>query len=194
MFKIERKIVTKMGQKLIPKLAKTIAGDRYTSVYLDHRIHRHVEGNKRNVIEKIINELRYGRRKPDLQKEIVEISKASGGEIQYVELVADLYIDDIPLFLEIKTPLPNLDICVETKRKLLFRIISDRNPEAYLGLYYNPYFPEEYSHSITMRVMDIKREVLIGEEMWDRLGGEGTFDELLEIMEEVRKELRISTS
>jgi hypothetical protein len=38
--------------------------------------------------------------------------------------------------------------------------------------------------------MDIEREVLIGEEMWDKIGGKGTFDKLLKILEEVKEELR----
>jgi hypothetical protein len=38
--------------------------------------------------------------------------------------------------------------------------------------------------------MDIEREVLIGEEMWDKIGGKGTFDELLKILEEVKEELK----
>ena len=35
--------------------------------------------------------------------------------------------------------------------------------------------------------MDMDKEVLIGEEMWDKLGGSGTFDELLDIIEEVAR-------
>jgi hypothetical protein len=38
--------------------------------------------------------------------------------------------------------------------------------------------------------MDIQREVLIGEEMWDKIGGRGTFDELLGILEQVKRDLR----
>jgi hypothetical protein len=39
--------------------------------------------------------------------------------------------------------------------------------------------------------MDIEREVLIGEEMWNKIGGKGTFAELLKILEEVKEELRV---
>jgi hypothetical protein len=38
--------------------------------------------------------------------------------------------------------------------------------------------------------MDIKKEVLIGEEMWDKIGGKGTFEELLQILDETKKYLR----
>jgi len=34
--------------------------------------------------------------------------------------------------------------------------------------------------------MDMNEEVLIGEDMWNKLGGEGTYDELLRIIEEIR--------
>ena len=33
-------------------------------------------------------------------------------------------------------------------------------------------------------------EVLIGNEMWDKLGGKGTFDEMLDVVEEVAREPR----
>jgi len=36
--------------------------------------------------------------------------------------------------------------------------------------------------------MDFEREVLIGSEFWDALGGEGTYQELMEILEKVREE------
>jgi len=37
--------------------------------------------------------------------------------------------------------------------------------------------------------MDLDKEVLIGEEMWDKLGGSGTYEELLDIIEEIRKKI-----
>lgn len=124
-----------------------------------------------------------------------EIQAVNSGKLREIRLIADLFIEDFspgPLFMELKTPLPNLDICAESKRKILtFKTLYlDKNPQAYLGLYYNPFYPEEYKHSFTKRVMDMKREVLIGEEMWDTLGGKGTYQELLKLIEEVAKETR----
>jgi hypothetical protein len=67
-----------------------------------------------------------------------------------------------------------------------------RGGEANLAFPYNPFIKREnHPHGPTFKIMDIEREVLIGEEMWDKIGGKGTFDELLAILEEVKRDLRI---
>jgi len=95
--------------------------------------------------------------------------------------------------MEIKSARPNLDVCTESKKKMLyFKIINPNlNVEAYLAFPYNPFIKkEDYSHTFTLQIMDIKKEVLIGEEMWDKIGGKGTFEELLQILDETKKYLR----
>ncbi len=67
-----------------------------------------------NVIDKIANDLRSGRRRPDFDAENDEILQASSDERESVKIIADLYIGDIepgPVFMEIKSPRPNLDVC-----------------------------------------------------------------------------------
>ena len=107
-------------------------------------------------------------------------------------VTADLYIEDYtsgPLFIELKTPRPNLDMVAESKRKMLtFEIMMARRgiptARAFMGLTYNPFITREaYGHSVTKRVMDMTQEVLIGEEMWDYIGGPGTFRELQELID-----------
>jgi hypothetical protein len=95
--------------------------------------------------------------------------------------------------MEIKSPRPNLDVCTESKKKMLyFKIIHfNSKVEAYLAFPYNPFIKREsYSHNFTLQIMDVEKEVLIGEEMWDKIGGKGTFDELIRVLEEVKRELR----
>uniref|UniRef100_A0A7C4FIM6 type II site-specific deoxyribonuclease n=1 Tax=Ignisphaera aggregans TaxID=334771 RepID=A0A7C4FIM6_9CREN len=191
-FKKQRTVVTKMGQQLIPELAKIVAEDQYVEVHRNYEIMGQLDEAKIKVIDNIVNELRMGRRKPNHQKEIQEILAAKGGEAREVRVIADLFIGDFkpgPLFLEIKSPLPNLDVCAESKRKMLLfqALFENKNPQAFLALYYNPYYPKRYKHSFTKRIMDMNEEVLIGEDMWNKLGGEGTYDELLRIIEEVKK-------
>jgi hypothetical protein len=191
-FKKQRTVVTKMGQQLIPQLAEIIAKDLFVEVYRDYEIVGQLDAAKIEVIDNIINGLRMGRRKPDHQKEIQEILAAKSGENKEVRVIADLFVGDFkpgPLFLEIKSPLPNLDVCAESKKKMLIfqALFENKNPQAFFALYYNPHFPERYKHPFTRRIMDLDSEVLIGEEMWNKIGGKGTYDELLSIIEEVRK-------
>jgi hypothetical protein len=191
-FKKQRSVVTRMGQQLIPQLAEIVAKDQYEDVHRDHDIIGKLDAAKIEVIDNIINGLRMGRRKPDHQKEIGEVLAAKSSEKREVRVIADLFVGDFkpgPLFLEIKSPRPNLDVCAESKKKMLFfqALFEDKAPQAFLALYYNPYFPGTYKHSFTKQIMDLNNEVLIGEEMWNKLGGKGTYDELLSIIEEVEK-------
>ena len=73
-------------------------------------------------------------------------------------------------------------MAAESKRKMLsYLAIMDRQnihgAKAFLGLTYNPYVTRErYAHSYTRQIMDMTNElwVLIGQELWDYIGGPGT--------------------
>jgi len=194
-FKLQRSIVTSMGAGFYPKLAQIIAKERFKEVNLNYEIDEDLGENICNKIELIITQLREGgRRTPNHLQEMKEILSTKGGKHRKIKIIADLYIGDIPLFVEIKSPLPNLDVCAESKKKILYflAIMEKRSlkGEAYLAFPYNPFIKrEKYKHSYTKKIMDLEKEVLIGEEFWDKIGGRGTFEELLNIINEVKKEI-----
>jgi hypothetical protein len=195
-FKVQRTLVTRMGIKLYPRIAFLVAQDKYSKVFLNHDIEGEADTGMISKADRILDELRTHLRKPDAEKEWDEIIKSASGEKRRHKIRADLFIEDYklgPLFMEIKSPRPNLDVCTESKKKMLyFKIInSNLNVEAYLAFPYNPFIKKEnYTHTFTLQIMDIKKEVLIGEEMWDKIGGKGTFEELLQILDETKKYLR----
>jgi hypothetical protein len=86
--------------------------------------------------------------------------------------------------------LPNLDIAAESKKKILTFLALHRgnHPQAYLAFAYNPFISREaYNHPFTSQIMDLEAEVLMGEEFWDKIGGKGTYSELLDVIAEVKK-------
>jgi hypothetical protein len=138
------------------------------------------------------------KRRPNHDKEMQEISFSTGGSKRAASVICDLYIDDFeggPFFAEIKTPRPNLDICAESKRKILYFLTIMQKERragatAYLALPYNPFLTRErYAHNFTRQVMDMEKEVLMGEEFWNRIGGPKAYEELLKIIAEVRSKL-----
>lgn len=195
-FKRERSAVTRMGQTLYPELAKLIASERYSDVALDKIIQGNLPNATVSVIDRIVRDLRARQRRPNHTQEMAEILSVGGGAEVTVRVIADLYIGDFedgPLFVEIKTPKPNLDICAESKAKILtFKaLLRDHYPKAYLAFPYNPFITRAaYAHHFTRQVMDMDAEVLMAEEFWDTIGGKGTFDELLLIIEAVGDEIR----
>lgn len=196
----ERSIVTSMGASLYPRLAVAVASERFQDVHTEHTIEGELNDNACNLLEQIVTELRApgrrrrNRRGPNHHDEMNSIVAARDGAARQVAVTADLYIGDFtggPLFVELKTPLPNLDIAAESKRKILYFLTMKRRQnvvgaKAFLGLTYNPFLTRAaYAHNPTTRVMDMDNEVLMGSELWDYIGGTGTYDELLEIIEEI---------
>ena len=198
--RVERSIVTTMGSKLYPQLAEAIAKDKYKDVKTEHSISGVLNDAACNMVEQIVTELRAGsqegipRRQPNQPQEISDILNSRGGGTRTISVTADLFVEDFdkgPLFLELKTPLPNLDIAAESKRKMLYYVaLKNRegidDAKAFLGLTYNPFITRaRYAHSFTKRIMDMDHEVLLGREMWDYLGGPETYDALTSIIDSI---------
>lgn len=193
-FKIQRSLVTKMGQTLFPNLAAIILREAYSDVHINWKVQAGLEAAKLNIINEILDGLDTRKRKPNAIQEMQEMAEMKGGEIQLAQITADVYVGDFkpgPLFLEVKTPQPKKEDCVRSKRRLLiFRgYYANRNPQAYIAFYYNPYIErEKYNWWPALQILDIKNEVLIGREMWDYLGGPGTYEHILQIVGEISRE------
>lgn len=196
-FKRERSIVTKMGQSLYPELARVIALENYTDVVREKVILGELEDTAVNTIGQIVRDLRSAKRSPHHEQELREIRGAAVSAVKVpVRVIADLYIGDFhngPFFAEIKTPVPNLDICAESKSKILTfeTLFHGQNPRGYLAFAYNPFISRaDYAHSFTKKIMDLEAEVLMADEFWDTIGGIGTFSELLQIIDGVGHEIK----
>jgi len=59
-----------------------------------------------------------------------------------------------------------------------------------IAIPYNPYYPRPYNRWTMAGMLDLENELKVAEEFWDFLGGEGSYDTLLETFEEVGKEMR----
>lgn len=196
-FKRERSVVTKMGQALYPELARVIALGRYNDVGRERVIEGELPTDVVNLIGRIVRELRNGQRRPDHAREMDELRAADWmTEPVPIRVIADLFIGDYadgPLFAEIKAPRPNLDICAETKTKILTfeSLLTGERARGYFGFPYNPFVTRSaYGHGITRRIMDMDAEVLIADEFWDAIGGLGTFAALLALVDQVGEGVR----
>lgn len=118
------------------------------------------------------------------------------GRITNERVISDLYWvkDGIQNYMSIKTVKPNIDQTAEAKRDLLKLKFNDPTCNTYFGLYYNPYgeAKADYNWSPPQRIFNFHYDqcVLIGREYWDTLGGQGFYDELLEIAQNVGNRTR----
>lgn len=118
------------------------------------------------------------------------------GKTVEIKVISDMWWrkDDIDNYISLKTVKPNIDQTVVAKEDCLHLSIANPNCNTYFGLSYNPYGErkEDYAHNHPMSIFDFHHDpvVLIGKEMWDTIGGEGCYEELLDIATEVGKETR----
>lgn len=189
----ERSIVTRMGMTLFPSLARIVASDAHKDVHENMSIRGAVDAGSLAQLDTIMNELRQGggKRKPNHKSEMDAIFSKMNGQKTEARIIADLLVGDYsggPLFMEIKSPLPNIDVAAESKKKILIFELMKREERGrgFLAFAYNPFITRgKYAHSFTKAIMDMETEVLMGSEMWDKLGGEGAYDELIRIVEDV---------
>jgi len=189
-------VETTVGTRFLPAVAEIVAKGQYSDVHREYEILVELDSAKVTAVDTIVNSLRSGMRKPNHLEEMKEIMSVSSSERTSVRIIADLYIgdhEDGSLFMEIKAPLPNLDQCAESKRKMLLFLVANesRRAQSFLGLTYNPYVERHlYKWSFTKRIMDMEKEVLIGKEMWDKLGGPGSFEAILREIKKASDEWR----
>ena len=99
--------------------------------------------------------------------------------------------DNSQYLILIKSAKPNLSELRSFKRKLLkWRARLNRTDiRTILAFPFNPFYPNEYHHWATKNFFERGKEILIGEEYWDFIGGENAFNELIEIFNDVGTEI-----
>lgn len=80
-FKIQRSLVTKMGQTLFPNLAAIVAKETYNDVHVGWKIQSNLEVAKVDAINRILDELDARKRTPNAIQETQEVFNAKGGNI-----------------------------------------------------------------------------------------------------------------
>ena len=122
------------------------------------------------------------------------------GDLRTVKLTkVDVWLENYEgeLFLiDLKTVKPNKSDFQKFKRTLLEWTAAElaRDPEVtvntMIGIPYNPYEPERYERWTLKGMLDLNHDVLIAEELWNFIGGEGAYADLLDAFELAGIELR----
>jgi type II restriction enzyme len=183
---------TNFGTTIYEPVAVSLANSRFKIAKTQQIAGELISEKAQYVIQKIMDDLTaadYGPDKPSEIEKIREVCRV--GQMRKVKPTkVDVLLQDI------KTAKPNKGGFIEFKRTLLVwtACVLASNPDAkiqtYIAIPYNPYFPKPYSRWTMAGMLDLKNELKVADEFWDFLGGEGTFDELLNCFERVGIELR----
>ena len=198
----ERRFVTLFGT-VWEKLAAVIGQNRFGFGTTQHMLVGRVRQQCLDRIQRTLDDLEHGRTngrrvQPSWDAEL-EYVRAGGGRWQEVSVNCDVYVSsavDTPgLAFELKAPLPNSDQTKVSKEKLL-KLHCMEPPQvdgAYFALPYNPYGSRElYRWSFPQRWFDMREDrcVLIGDDLWNKLGGEGAYQAIIEVAKEVGRRYR----
>jgi hypothetical protein len=187
----ERSFSTSFGQGPIEQISQLLA--KANGFETERQKRRTITLYKGAIdeVERIAASLRDGSRTPDWNREVRTVCAFDRGDTEARDLVSDLWLkkDNIEHYISIKTVKPNLDQTEVAKKDMLLLKANNSDYRVYLGLYYNPGGPlrSDYNHTMPMKIFDMHKDdcVLIGRDYWEFLGGEGTYDSLLEIFSEV---------
>ncbi len=135
--------------------------------------------NKSIEIEEIKNSIKLSEPLKDNDRAVdVYIKKPTGEEI----------------FVDIKTVKPNKSEFESIRKKILrwagLRLSQNKKAkvQTYIGIPYNPYFPEDYNRWTGKKCHT--EEILVQNDLWNIFAGYDVFDELIEIFKEVGEEIK----
>ena len=183
----ERRFVTPFGTAW-EKLAMAVGNVHHGKCTKGASVEGTIGKERLRRIQEVLNRLEHGvngkkKQKPNWDEELAYIL-AGGGEPIPISVTCDILINsDLTgetYAFELKGPLPNSDQTKVSKEKMFKLLAMDGTPvqHAYYALPYNPYSKREnYEWSFPGRWFNMKEDscVLIGEELWDLIGGEGTY-------------------
>ncbi|WP_199291653.1 MULTISPECIES: TdeIII family type II restriction endonuclease [unclassified Limnothrix] len=198
----ERRFVTPFG-KVWERLALIVAQQAFGNVSLQQSIQGLIPKGRLARISETLNALEHKhpakvRQKPNWRQELNYILKGKG-ELIPVSVTCDFWATSKDgsevMAAELKAPLPNSDQTKVSKEKLFKLYAMEPCPvtRAYFALPYNPYGQKQnYAWSFPQRWFDMQNDpvVLIGDEFWNLLGGAGTYQALIEAVNEVGSEYK----
>ena len=201
LFSFVQSLNTTFGTSIYEPVAIALAHEKFKVAKTQVRTFDRISSEAHNQIQTTMNDLTTAKGYPNKSVEIEKIRKVCRvGSLNTVKLPkVDIWLEnyDGELFLiDMKTVKPNIGSFKEYKRTLLEWGAAElaRNPDAVvntmIGIPYNPYEPEPYNRWTLKGMLDMKNEILIAEELWDFIGGEGTYLKLLDAFEKAGIALR----
>lgn len=201
LFSFIHSLNTNFGTTIFEPVAIELALSKFKSASRQVTAGDKISEQAQAEIQRIMDSLTTAESEPNKPEEIERIRRVCqmGKMVTVKPTKVDLAVESKSnelYFFDIKTAKPNAGGFKEFKRTLLEWVATTLadNPSAKVNtavaIPYNPYAPKPYSRWTIRGMLDLKNELLVAEEFWDFLGGDGAFENLLDIFERVGIELR----
>jgi len=184
-----RSFSTSLGQGVFEYIAKIVsrANPKWVEVKSNSKFDATASPDVQSIVDNFLEALEKKEKKPLF---IPGFPSLSSSNIK--KITVDLYLKSKrgrKFFFEIKSPKPNKDQTRRTKEKFLYLLATYPDSKTFFALPYNPFGEDKqkYKWSFTEMFFE-KKELLIGKEFWDFIGGKNTYEEILRVFQKVGKE------
>jgi len=200
LFSFIHSLNTTFGTSIFEPVAVTIASLNFKFAQKQYVVGDTISEQAQSEIQHIMNELTIGKN-PNKTEEIERIRRVcnNGAMNKLKSVKVDLFVQSVDgtvhLF-DLKTAKPNISNFKDFKRTLLewIALFLAKNPKAkvnsYIAIPYNPYEPRPYERWTLKGMLDLDNELKVAGDLWDFLGNDGAYEELLNCFEKVGIELR----
>jgi len=200
LFSFIHSLNTTFGTSIFEPVAETVASVRFVAAKKQFVVGDTISEQAQSEIQSIMNDLTVGK-DPNKLDEIARIRKAcKKGTMRKLKTVkVDLLVksNDGAIYLfDLKTAKPNVSNFKDFKRTLLewaaMFLLNDPTADvrSCIAIPYNPYEPKPYERWTLKGMLDLEQELMVADDFWDFLGGQGAYSELLDCFERVGIELR----
>ena len=194
----ERRFVTPFGD-VWEKLAMVVAQKHHGKCEKGYTIHGTIGKERLRRIQEVLSRLEHPdvttkkRPKPNFIKELDYVCAGHGAPVP-CDVTCDILVENVSsgerYAFELKGPLPNSDQTKVSKEKILKLLAMSPKvvDGAFYALVYNPFGKNrsDYVWTFPARWFDMQRDpvILLGEDFWDMIGGQGTY---LQFITEINK-------
>ncbi len=192
---------TTFGGSFFEPVARALAEPNFQSSQTQQTAGTQITTEAFLVIQDIITSLTTVSASPNKVEEIERIRavcrKGKVGTVKMTKVDVKVVADDGTIyFFDLKTVKPNKGNFIGFKRMLLEWTAAalydnpDANVQTLIAIPYNPFEPKPYTPWTMAGLFDLPHELKVAEGFWDFLGGEGSYQNLLDIFEKVGVEMR----
>ncbi len=193
-------VSTSLGQSIFEQVAVILAESLGHKAHHQYNLEGYISDKAVLVIDGIERGLKSCAQKPNSEAEFIEVEAVSQsgdlGKIQKKKVDIFIESDDAEFYFELKTAKPNIAGFESVKKQLLQWVALRTSKEkpakkihTIVAIPYNPYEPKPYSRWTLQGLFDLEKEVKVGQEFWDLVGGEGSYEKLLTCFEQAGVEL-----
>lgn len=201
LFSFIHSINTSFGSSIFEQVAVMLATPNFKKALRSQHAYNKINVESQTTIQSIINKLSLTKDLPNKQQELEalkqSISQHNLHQIRTPKVDIWLEAFDGHLYMiDLKTVKPNIGEFISYKRNLLEWVAvelirdSDRLIDSLIAMPYNPYEPSPYKSWQLRGMLDLKKELLVGKEFWDFIGGINTYEDLLDCFEDAGTTLR----